>query len=104
MASTTHPATPDKSNSQEELSTVSVANVPQHTASTSVDFSAVIADISRTKKPKSIRLEEHLLSDVEKLREQTNLNFNEYVEYALRHFNACLTEHLLAKEGRKKAV
>ena len=49
---------------------------------------------STAKKSKSLRVERHLLSRTEELRGHTNLNFNEYVETALRYFNDCLDQQL----------
>jgi hypothetical protein len=59
-----------------------------------VNVGAIRAEVKRAKKPKGLRVEEYLLDETEALREQTNLNFSEYVETALLYFNAYLGHHL----------
>lgn len=73
---------------------------PENSSASSVDLEAITAEPSKestTKKSKSLRVERQLLSKTEELREQTNLNFSEYVETALRHFNDYLDQHLSAQ-------
>ena len=82
-----------------ELSEMPMAVIPAQSSSSPVDFDSIRASVSRAKKCKSLRLEEHLLLTTEELREHTNLNFNEYVEAALEHFNACFEKYLAQNGG-----
>lgn len=58
-----------------------------------VSFDAITADIPRKREPKNIGVEKILLSETEELRRETNLNFSEYVEAALRILNQQLGDY-----------
>lgn len=89
-----------RARSQKQLTMGLNQTIQRNSASNPVDFAAIAADIPKGKESKSVRIEKPLLSKTEALREQTNLNFSEYVETALTYFNACFTNHLSDQESQ----